>query len=280
MSVLAARGRGGTRSTSRSRRGGRLLDPRAGGARRRARHGARRNAIHAALCLVGAMLSLGVFYVVEQAPFLGAVQIIVYTGAIMILFLFVLMLVGRDSSDSLVETLRGQRVAAIVLGIGFAGLLVAGIGHATAAPAATGLDGAHNARRQRPGHRRAAVHPLRLRLRGHQRAAHHRGGRRDGAGAPRARAGPATQRELSRARFRDRPPAAAARAGRLRPRQLGGRPGAAARRQRLRGDPGTGLRDAAGRRLAGGTGRGQLGRPDEALRHPRPEPRNGAEADR
>ena len=72
------------------------------------------------------MLSLGVFYVVQEAPFLGAVQIIVYTGAIMILFLFVLMMVGRDSSDSVVETLRGQRVAATVLGVGFAGLVGAG----------------------------------------------------------------------------------------------------------------------------------------------------------
>ena len=90
-----------------------------------------RNAVHSALWLVQTMLCLGVFYVVQEAPFLGAVQIIVYTGAIMILFLFVLMLVGRDSSDSVVETLRGQRVAAIVLGIGFAGLVGAGIARAT-----------------------------------------------------------------------------------------------------------------------------------------------------
>ena len=90
-----------------------------------------RNAVHSALWLVLTMLSLGVFYVVQGAPFLGAVQIIVYTGAIMILFLFVLMLVGRDSSDSVVETLRGQRVAAILLGIGFAGLVGAGIARAT-----------------------------------------------------------------------------------------------------------------------------------------------------
>ena len=55
------------------------------------------------------MMCLGAFYLIEQGPFLGLVQIIVYTGAIMILFLFVLMLVGRDSSDSIVETLRGQR---------------------------------------------------------------------------------------------------------------------------------------------------------------------------
>jgi NADH-quinone oxidoreductase subunit J len=101
-----------------------------------------RNAVHSALFLVNTMLSFGVFYVVQEAPFLGAVQIIVYTGAIMILFLFVLMLVGRDSSDSVVETLRGQRVAAIVLGIGFAGLVGAGIARATQHLPATGLDAA------------------------------------------------------------------------------------------------------------------------------------------
>jgi NADH-quinone oxidoreductase subunit J len=82
-----------------------------------------RNAVHSALCLVLTMLSLGVLYMIQQAPFLGFTQIIVYTGAIMMLFLFVLMLVGRDSSDSVVEVLRGQRLAAAVLGIGLAGLL-------------------------------------------------------------------------------------------------------------------------------------------------------------
>ena len=79
-----------------------------------------RNAVHSALSLVATMMSLGAFYLIEQGPFLGLVQIIVYTGAIMILFLFVLMLVGRDSSDSLVETLRGQRWAAALFGVGFA----------------------------------------------------------------------------------------------------------------------------------------------------------------
>jgi NADH-quinone oxidoreductase subunit J len=86
-----------------------------------------RNAIHSALFLVMTMGSLGAFYFVQEAPFLGAVQIIVYTGAIMILFLFVLMLVGRDSSDSIVETLRGQRVAATIFGLGFAGLAAGAI---------------------------------------------------------------------------------------------------------------------------------------------------------
>jgi NADH-quinone oxidoreductase subunit J len=83
-----------------------------------------RNAVHSALFLVLTMLSLGVIYMVQQAPFLGFVQIIVYTGAIMMLFLFVLMLVGRDSSDSVVEVLRGQRLWATVLGVGLAVLVV------------------------------------------------------------------------------------------------------------------------------------------------------------
>src|SRR4051812_15241625 len=89
-----------------------------------------RNAIHSALSLVATMMSLGAFYLIEQGPFLGLVQIIVYTGAIMILFLFVLMLVGRDSSDSLVETLRGQRWAATLFGIGFALLIALSVGRA------------------------------------------------------------------------------------------------------------------------------------------------------
>jgi NADH-quinone oxidoreductase subunit J len=89
-----------------------------------------RNAIHSALSLVATMMCLGAFYVIEQGPFLGLVQIIVYTGAIMILFLFVLMLVGRDASDSLIETLRGQRWAAALAGLGFALLVALSVGRA------------------------------------------------------------------------------------------------------------------------------------------------------
>lgn len=98
-----------------------------------------RNAVHSALFLVITMLCLGVFYVVEAGPFIGFAQIIVYTGAIMMLFLFVLMLVGRDASDSLIETLRGQRMAAIVLGLGFAGLLCAGLVRALGTVRSVGL---------------------------------------------------------------------------------------------------------------------------------------------
>jgi NADH-quinone oxidoreductase subunit J len=89
-----------------------------------------RNAVHSALSLVATMGSLGMFYLIEQGPFLGFVQIIVYTGAIMILFLFVLMLVGRDASDSLIETLRGQRWAAALFGIAFALLVAISVGRA------------------------------------------------------------------------------------------------------------------------------------------------------
>jgi NADH-quinone oxidoreductase subunit J len=100
-----------------------------------------RNAIHSALFLVLTMACLGAFYFVQEAPFLGAVQIIVYTGAIMILFLFVLMLVGRDSSDSIVETLRGQRVAATLLGLGFAGLAAGALYSGLHNTSAAGLAG-------------------------------------------------------------------------------------------------------------------------------------------
>ncbi|MEV0057299.1 NADH-quinone oxidoreductase subunit J [Saccharopolyspora shandongensis] len=92
-----------------------------------------RNAVHSALWLVLTMLCLGVLYMVQSAPFLGFTQIIVYTGAIMMLFLFVLMMVGRDSSDSVVEVLRGQRLWAGVGGIGLAALLVSGLARALTA---------------------------------------------------------------------------------------------------------------------------------------------------
>ena len=71
-----------------------------------------RKAVHSALLLATVMICLAVQYAAQDAPFLFAVQIIVYTGAILMLFLFVLMLVGVDASDSLVETIRGQRLLA------------------------------------------------------------------------------------------------------------------------------------------------------------------------
>jgi NADH-quinone oxidoreductase subunit J len=101
-----------------------------------------RKAVHAALMLAVVMIGLAVLYLVQDAPFLFAVQIIVYTGAILMLFLFVLMLVGVDASDSLVETLKGQRLLAIIVGLVFGALLVLGIAQVSVG-AVTGLDAAN-----------------------------------------------------------------------------------------------------------------------------------------
>jgi NADH-quinone oxidoreductase subunit J len=90
-----------------------------------------RNTVHCALMLGAVMLILAVFYAAQDAPFLAFVQVIVYTGAVMMLFLFVLMLIGVDTKDSLAEMLRGQRIAAALAGIGFLLLLFTGIAHAS-----------------------------------------------------------------------------------------------------------------------------------------------------
>ena len=87
-----------------------------------------RKAVHAALGMALVMVILGIFYIMQKADFLGIVQVFVYTGAVMMLFLFVLMLVGVDSSDSIVETIRGQRWASFLLVIGLAGVLIFSIG--------------------------------------------------------------------------------------------------------------------------------------------------------
>ena len=98
-----------------------------------------RKAVHSALFLAAVMLCLAGLYAVQEAPFLAAAQVIVYTGAVLMLFLFVLMLVGVDSSDSLVETLRGQRIAALLLGGGFVVLLTGAIYRATSDLDSVGL---------------------------------------------------------------------------------------------------------------------------------------------
>ncbi len=90
-----------------------------------------KKAVHSALCLAGTMIVLAVFYLANGAYFLGIVQIVVYTGAIMMLFLFVVMLVGVTAADSLKETIRGQRWLALLCGLGFGILLIAGIGNAS-----------------------------------------------------------------------------------------------------------------------------------------------------
>jgi len=95
-----------------------------------------RQAVHCALMLAVVMLSLAVMYAMQGAPFLAFVQVIVYTGAVLMLFLFVVMLIGVNSAESLKETIRGQRLWASLAGIGLAVLLVVGIGHAAIGSAA------------------------------------------------------------------------------------------------------------------------------------------------
>jgi len=90
-----------------------------------------KKAVHSALLLAWVMVTLAVFYIAQEALFLGIVQIVVYTGAVMMLFLFILMLVGVDTSDSLEENIKGLRVVAILAAIGIGGLLVTLIARAT-----------------------------------------------------------------------------------------------------------------------------------------------------
>ncbi len=84
-----------------------------------------RRTVYAAMSVVLVMISLAVLYVAQEAPFLGIAQVIVYTGAVMMLFLFVLMLVGVDVSDTFADTLGAHRWVAALFGIGLAAVLVA-----------------------------------------------------------------------------------------------------------------------------------------------------------
>jgi NADH-quinone oxidoreductase subunit J len=94
-----------------------------------------RRAVHCALMLAVVMLCLATMYAMLGAPFLAFVQIIVYTGAVLMLFLFVIMLIGISSADSIVETIKGQRLAAGLAAIGFIVVLSLAIGHAALGPA-------------------------------------------------------------------------------------------------------------------------------------------------
>lgn len=95
-----------------------------------------RKAVHSALWVAFAMINIAVLYFSLEAPFLGTIQIIVYTGAIMMMFLFVLMMVGVDSSDSLIETIKGQRLLASLFGLTFGAMLIGAITSSLASPSA------------------------------------------------------------------------------------------------------------------------------------------------
>ena len=76
-----------------------------------------RNAVHVALLLVLSQVGLAVAFLLQGAFFVAAIQIIIYAGAIMVLFLFVIMLLGVDRREALDEPLRGQRPLALGLGV-------------------------------------------------------------------------------------------------------------------------------------------------------------------
>lgn len=102
-----------------------------------------RRAVYAAMSLIGVMLCLAVIYTAQYAPFLGVVQVVVYTGAIMMLILFVLMLVGIDASDARHETIPGQRIIAVFAGVALVIGLIAVIGAAIGVFAAHLADGTY-----------------------------------------------------------------------------------------------------------------------------------------
>jgi NADH-quinone oxidoreductase subunit J len=85
-----------------------------------------RNPVHAALFLIQTLFGVAVLFLVVEAHFLAAIQVIVYAGAIVILFLFVIMLLGVDTAENLrVDPILGQRPAAVVTGGAILGLLLA-----------------------------------------------------------------------------------------------------------------------------------------------------------
>ncbi len=87
-----------------------------------------KNPVHAALGLVLTLFGVAVHFVAQEAHFLAAVQVIVYAGAIVVLFLFVIMLLGVDKANDLsVEPIAVQRPLAAVMGVGLVGLIVAAV---------------------------------------------------------------------------------------------------------------------------------------------------------
>lgn len=101
-----------------------------------------RKPVHSALSLAGMMICLAVLYASLNAPFLFVTQIIVYTGAVLMLFLFVLMILGIDTRDSFRELIKGHRILAFIAMACFAVLLILAVGNGIASASPEGILGA------------------------------------------------------------------------------------------------------------------------------------------
>jgi len=93
-----------------------------------------KRAVYAALSMVLVMIFLGITYLAQGADFLGIVQIFVYSGAVMMLFVFVVMMVGVDATETRIETQKGHRLFSVLLGLGLAVLLGSALGQVTYRP--------------------------------------------------------------------------------------------------------------------------------------------------
>jgi NADH-quinone oxidoreductase subunit J len=131
----------------------------------------RPNPVHAAMSLVLTLFGVAVLFVAMEAHFLAAVQVIVYAGAIVVLFLFVIMLLGVDRAENLrIEPIPVQRPLAVVVAVGVVSTIGAAIIHSRAAvrsASGVGLVDAVDTRRQRQQHPPARARPVQRRTSSH-----------------------------------------------------------------------------------------------------------------
>ena len=98
-----------------------------------------KKAVHCAICMVGVMLGLAVLYLMHGAAFLGTVQVVVYTGAIMVLFLFVIMMIGLGASDNYAQQSRGRIITSVLIALGLAAVVIGAVARSRATGSSNSL---------------------------------------------------------------------------------------------------------------------------------------------
>ena len=98
-----------------------------------------KKAVYCAICMVGVMLGLAILYLMHGAAFLGTVQVVVYTGAIMVLFLFVIMMIGLSASDNYARQSRGRIVTSVLMALGLGAILIGAIARSRTAGSSASL---------------------------------------------------------------------------------------------------------------------------------------------